>query len=136
MELRLAAATEAIEVLRVIEASGYEISVQTRTDLQEIRQYGTHVVTRADQLRVQGGDGPLREPLVSRIREHQPYLLAAACVRRPPMAWLRHLVARARKGQFPVVTLCAHVASFCGRHPHDGLVLEDIIRAALGGRRP
>jgi hypothetical protein len=113
MELRTSSAQEANAVLRELESLGYEVSVKTKTDIKNLPKAGSHVLTQADKLLVTGGDGPLREPLVGKVREHQPYLLAAACIRRPPMAWLRRLVAKTRKGEFPVEPLCAHVASFC-----------------------
>lgn len=52
-----------------------------------------------------------------------------------PMPWIRYLVAQARKGKFPLPTLAANIASFCGRHPAaDGERLASIIGAALRGK--
>jgi hypothetical protein len=51
------------------------------------------------------------------------------------MPWIRYLVAQARKGKFPLPTLAANIASFCGRHPAaDGERLASIIGAALRGK--
>jgi hypothetical protein len=124
----------AIELLGVLDDLDYKLAVKTRVEVHEHRGLGFHSITYADKLLVFGGPGPLDEMLREAVREHQPYLLAAACVREPPIEWLRHVVDGYRGGQLPAQAVSANVASFMGKSPvRDGAEFEPIIVEALNG---
>jgi hypothetical protein len=123
-----------MDILRDLDAQGYELAVKTKTVVHD-HKVGAHAVTYADKLLVSSdnpGTGPVNEELRYAVRGCQPQLLAATCVRRPPIAWLEYLVDRTRASKIPVSLLAANVASFMGKHPvEDGPTLEAIIAEAL-----
>ncbi len=133
-----------VEALRTLLEAGYVLDVRVRVEVSE-EHGGTHAVTYADNLLVRGAY-PLTPELREIVREHRDELLAAACVIRPPVPWLRVLVDRYRtgyevevrrsgwKGPYRVrlAMVAANVAAFIGLHPaHDGPRLEPIIEEAL-----
>ncbi len=106
---------------------------------------GTHAITYADELLLRGGGEPTPE-LRALVHDHRVELLAAACVMRPPVPWLRVLVDRYRSGyeievrrsgwkgpyRIRLAMVAANVAAFIGLHPaHDGPRLEPIIEEVL-----
>lgn len=123
----------AIETLRELTHRGYKLGVKTRIEVHD-HKVGAHAITYADKLLVSGGPGPLDDALRAMVREHQPYLLAAACVRQPPLGWVRILVKRCREKRIPTHTLAANLAAFLGKSPvQDGPGLVPIVEEALRG---
>jgi hypothetical protein len=91
-----------------------------------------HPITYVDRLLVSGGPGALEETLREMVRRQKPYLLAAACVRLPPVQWLEIMVARCRSGHAPLPALAANLAGLLGKDPVEyGPRLEAIIEEAL-----
>ena len=138
-------ATTASEVLAELLRRGYTLTVQTRVETTVRQGDGVHTLTLADRLYVEGPE-VLSDDLRQAVREHRDELLAAACVIRPPVPWLRVLVERHRSGEETHVRregwkgpyrvrlgmVAANVASFIGLHPgEDGPRLEPIIEEAL-----
>ena len=138
-------ATTASEVLAELLRRGYTLTVQTRVETTVRQGVGVHALTVGDRLYVEGPEA-LPDDLRQAVREHRDELLAAACVIRPPVPWLRVLVERHRSGTETHVRrqgwqgpyrvrlgmVAANVASFMGLHPgEDGLRLESIIEEAL-----
>ena len=138
-------ATPASEVLAELLRRGYTLTVQTRVETTVRQGDGVHTLTLADRLYVEGPE-VLSDDLRQAVREHRDELLAAACVIRPPVPWLRVLVERYRSGEETRVRrkgwkgpyrvrlgmVAANVASFIGLHPgEDGPRLEPIIEEAL-----
>ncbi|MDP9481473.1 MAG: hypothetical protein M3R38_38390 [Actinomycetota bacterium] len=133
-----------VEALRVLLAAGYVLDVRVRVEVSE-EHGGAHSVTFADNLLVKGHTA-LTPELRAVVREYRDELLAAACVIRPPVPWLRVLVDRYRtgyevevrrsgwKGPYRVrlAMVAANVAGFVGLHPaHDGPRLEPVIEEVL-----
>jgi hypothetical protein len=126
---------------------GYSLGVEPRVGAHA-RDAGAHRIIYADELLIEGPEEPPEEIMVA-MRKHRDELMAAASVLHPPVGWLKELVERHRSGYQhiwksrhdgngnPLVTgislecLGANVASFIGRHPHEGARLEAVIRAAL-----
>ncbi len=138
-------ATTASEALAELLRRGYTLTVQTRVETTVRQGVGAHTLTVGDRLYVEGPEA-LPEDLRQAVREHRDELLAAACVIRPPVPWLRVLVERYRSGTETHVRrqgwqgpyrvrlgmVAANVASFIGLHPgEDGPRLESIIGEAL-----
>ncbi len=140
---------DASALLAWLKRSGYTLGIKTKVEYLA-HGTGAHRTTYADKLLIQGPEEPLPEIMLA-MRECRDEFLAAACVLRPPVGWLKELVERHRGGYQHVwksrrdgngnllVTgislecLAANVASFIGLHPHEGLRLEGIIREALRG---
>ncbi len=135
----------ASEVLAELLQRGYTLTAQTRVETTVRQGVGVHALTVADRLYVEGPEA-LPDDLRQAVREHRDELLAAACVIRPPVPWLRVLVERYRSGEETHVRrqgwqgpyrvrlgmVAANVASFTGLHPgEDGPRLETIIGEAL-----
>jgi hypothetical protein len=135
----------AAAVLHELLRRGYTLDVRTRVEVVEYRQYGVQTITYADKLRVLGRER-LTPELREAVREHRDELMAAACVLRPPVPWMRTLVARYLSGEADDVRrdgwrdeyrvrlamVAANVAAFIGLHPaHDGPRLEPIIEETL-----
>ena len=136
--------TKSVEALHALLQAGHVLDVKTRVETDEDHG-GAHAVTYGDKLLVRGHED-LTDELRALVREHRDELLAAACVMRPPVPWLRVLVDRYRsgyeievrrsgwKGPYPIRLgmVAANVAAFIGLHPaHDGPRLEPIIEEAL-----
>lgn len=136
--------TSGVEALHTLLEAGRVLDVQTRVEVGEDHG-GAHVVTYGDKLLVRG-HGALTPELRVLVRENRDELLAAACVMRPPVPWLRVLVDRYRTGyeievrragwkgpyRIRLAMVAANVATFIGLHPaHDGPRLEPIIEEAL-----
>jgi hypothetical protein len=142
MELQ---ARSEIDVYRELRRLGYKLSPTTRTEVYE-HKVGAQTITYAHRLLVSGGPGPLKGALRAALKEHQPYLLAAACVLHPPVHWMlvlvdHYLMAEVageviqigkRSYRVRLSTVAANVAAFIGQHPaDDGPRLEAIIEEAL-----
>jgi hypothetical protein len=126
----LASYAAASEVLADLLRRGYTLDVRTRVEAHD-HKVGSQSITYADKLLVRG-DESLTPDLREAVQEHRDELLAAACVIRPPVAWLDFLVGRYRESRAPLGMLAANVAAFIGLHPaHDGPRLESIIEEAL-----
>ncbi len=138
-------ATTASEVRAELLRRGYTLTAQTRVETTVRQGVGVHALTVGDRLYVEGSEA-LPEDLRQAVREHRDELLAAACVIRPPVPWLRVLVECYRSGTETHVRrqgwqgpyrvrlgmVAANVASFIGLHPgEDGPRLEPIIEEAL-----
>jgi hypothetical protein len=134
----------ASEVLEELLRSGYTLSVQTRSEVHD-HKVGARAITCADQLYVEGPQA-LSDDLRAEIKANRDELLAAACVIRPPVPWMRVLVERYRTGEAVEVRregwtgpylirlgmVAANVAGFIGLHPaNDGPRLEPIIEEVL-----
>ncbi len=139
-----APARGSVEALRTLLEAGYVLDVRVRVEVSE-EHGGAHSVTYADNLLVKGHTA-LTPELRAVVREYRDELLAAACVIRPPVPWLRVLVDRYRTGyevevrrggwkgpyRIRLAMVAANVAAFLGLHPaHDGPRLEPIIEEAL-----
>jgi hypothetical protein len=139
------AATTASEAQAELLRRGYTLTVQTRVETTVRPGVGAHTLTVADRLYVEGPE-VLPDDLRQAVLEHRDELLAAACVIRPPVPWLRVLVERYHSGTETHVRrkgwkgpcrvrlgmVAANVASFMGLHPgEDGPRLEPIIEEAL-----
>ncbi len=135
----------ASEVLAELQRRGYTLSVKTRVESTVRQGVGVHALTVGGRLYVEGPEA-LPDDLRQAVREHRDELLAAACVIRPPVPWLRVLVERYRSGTETHVRregwkgpyrvrlgmVAANVASFIGLPPgEDGPRLEPIIEEAL-----
>ncbi len=133
-----------VEIFNKLLSAGYTIDVRTRVETIEDHG-GAHAVTYADKLLIKGPD-VLTPELRTAVAEYRDELLAAACVIRPPVSWLRVLIDRYRmgskvevrrsgwKGGYSVrlAMLAANIAAFISLHPaHDGPRLEAIIEEAL-----
>ena len=99
---------------------------------------GTLHTTYGDRLRITGPEA-VPEELRAAIREHRNEIMAAVCVKNPPIPWMWTMVSRyLGEGSYRVTLrqLAAHVAAFIGLHPaHDGPRLAPIIAEALRGDR-
>jgi hypothetical protein len=122
----------AVETLRKLKCRGYTLAPKTLVVVHHHR-LGPHSITYADKLLISGGPGPLDNSLREAVREHQPCLLAAACVQRPPIGWLRTLTDCYRAGKVSLAVLSANVAGFLGRYEKasDGLKFEAIVAEAF-----
>ncbi len=133
-----------IQVLRGLRERGFRFTVETRTEIHE-HKVGAHPVTYADGLTISGPE-PLTDEDRAALLADKPIFLAAACVMRPPVPWLRVLVDRYRTGyeievrrsgwkgpyRIRLAMVAANVAAFIGLHPaHDGPRLEPIIEEVL-----
>jgi hypothetical protein len=147
----------AFDVLADLLHRGYRLSVSTRVE-ETVHKVGTQRTTYGDRLRVEGANPPPEELRVA-IAENLDELLAAACIIRPPVAWIAELVRRCQLGHTveakllvpyrkrdgtvglktgPVTTaitpqtVAANLASFIGLHPTcDRERLEPIVREVL-----
>jgi hypothetical protein len=129
------ATRSAADVLAALGEHGCVLSVKTRTEEVEHRA-GVQLLTYASKLKVSGAE-PLPPKLRADVAAHLNELLAAACVLRPPVAWLAILVERYRESRVPLTMLAANVAAFIGQHPaRDGLRYEALINHALGFPHP
>jgi hypothetical protein len=135
---------KSVEVIHTLLEAGHTLDVRTRVEAGEDHG-GAHVVTYGDKLLVRGHED-LTPELRDLVRKYRDELLAAACVMRPPVPWLRVLVDRYRAGyeievrrggwkgpyRIRLAMVAANVAAFIGLHPaHDGPRLEPIIEEAL-----
>jgi hypothetical protein len=121
----------AVETLYVLLDRGYTLAPKCRRSLYEHKD-GPCWTTYAETLLVSGGPGLLDEDMREEVRDHQPELLAAACVMAPPIDWMEFLVSRYCVGRLPLFTLARNVAGFMEKNPIDyGPRLEVIIREAL-----
>jgi hypothetical protein len=130
MDAKAIRSLAAIETLKELDRRGYVLDVKTRVEVHD-HKVGAHAISYGDKLLVSGGPGPLDDALRAAVKLHQPYLLAAACVRMPPVTWLDVLVSKYRLGKVPARTLAANLAAFLGKSPvQDGLDLVPIVEEA------